>query len=81
VLEVPLAVGGAAAGARAMSGYPHPVEEVALRLLDGPPTVEVTFPVGGTTIATSGLYGAWQVEAEIVDGRRCHDPAGFSIGE
>ena len=78
---MPLAAGGAPATARTLAGYPYPVEEVAVRPLEGLAIVEVTLPVGGTAIASNGLYGVWQVEAAIADGPSCFDPATFTLGE
>ena len=57
---------------RKVPGYPYPVEvKVPVTTREsGEATVAVGFPVGGTQILASGLYGSWQVEA-LVDGTLC----------
>jgi hypothetical protein len=50
-------------------GYPRPVAEKALaRVTRGTATysaVSIPFPVGGTDIVSSGLYGSWKVQAHV----------------
>jgi hypothetical protein len=84
-ITVPVAAPGVPPAARAIEGYPRPVQEIAPR----PTTigterfqeVDVPFPVGGTQIVTSSLYGAWQVSARL-DGafQPCAPATVFTIG-
>lgn len=55
-------------GIRRLEDYPHPVEEILPRrgqTAEGAPIllVDAVFPVGGTAIGSSSLYGRWRVEA------------------
>jgi len=72
--------------ARRLPGYPYPVPVVRPVEVASPggvgtrQEVRVRFPVAGTTIVTSGLYGVWRVEASW-DGARtpCTAPVSFRI--
>lgn len=67
-----------------LPGYPYPVEvkapEISRVAGESIPSVEVRFPVGGTSIATSSLFGRWQVSG-MIDGveLRCFRPVSFGI--
>lgn len=56
-------------GARRLPGYPYPVPEHAPKTvkLDGRKyeSVELSFPVAGSAIVTSSLYGRWEVEVYL----------------
>lgn len=78
----PVREGGSAT--RRIPGYPYPVEVAVPELsrigTESVPAIEVGFPVGGTSIATSSLYGAWRIEP-LVDGvlLRCFPPKNFGL--
>jgi hypothetical protein len=61
---------------RKVEGYPYPLEVRYPEAGRGGPEPQVVtaFPVGGTHIQTSGLYGGWSVEA-AVDGTPCASTA------
>jgi hypothetical protein len=69
-ISVPIALGAATSGAatqeRKIDGYPHPqrVRRATHDTLAGADVqrIEVAFPVGGTDIVGSSLYGKWKVE-------------------
>lgn len=71
---------------RRLPGYPYPVTVAVpeVKRVDGEsvPSIEVRFPVGGTSIESSSLFGTWRVNG-MVDGveRRCFRPAVFAISE
>jgi hypothetical protein len=87
-IDVPVAptLEGRAAATRRLAGYPYPVRvrvpEPAQVRSAAVASVQVPFPVGGTAIETSSLYGAWMVKV-LVDGRptRCVQPLVFEIVE
>lgn len=87
-LDVPLAPdrGEEPLGVRRLPRYPYPVPVQALRseMVDGSKyeSVEVSFPVAGSTIVTSSLYGRWKVELSL-DGfsRPCGQPTFFELGQ
>ncbi|MFV2072115.1 MAG: hypothetical protein ACC742_05620 [Thermoanaerobaculales bacterium] len=85
-LDVPLAPekGEATPGVRRLPGYPYPIQVQALHpaMVDGTTyeSVDVSFPVAGSTIVTSSLYGRWKVEVSL-DGfdRPCGQPVFFEL--
>jgi len=87
VLDVPIArkKGEAPLGTRRLPGYPYPVKVQAPRNVistDGNPyaSVDVSFPVAGSAIVTSSLYGRWRVEVYMDGaGQPCSDPLFFQI--
>lgn len=87
-IDVPVAtsLGDRSAVTRRLAGYPYPVrvrapEAMAVRSLDVR-AIPVAFPVGGTTIGSSSLYGSWMVKV-LVDGKptRCVQPLVFEVTE
>ena len=87
-MDVPVSakIGSRDVESRKLPGYPYPVtvENPQVRRVAGEtaPEVQVRFPVGGTSIVTSSLYGMWRVVA-LIDGveQRCVRPLNFGIGE
>lgn len=69
-----------------VGGYPYPVKVQVARPVEVDGTklkvVSVPFPVAGSTIVTSSLYGKWRVEISL-DGaaRPCGRPRYFTIRE
>jgi hypothetical protein len=84
-LTVPVAIRGRTSPTRSVTGYPRSVPvQPLVRVTRGGSAyaaASTAFPVGGTDIVSSGLYGRWRVEAYI-DGaeQRCAAPASFVIG-
>ena len=86
--DVPVASGTEkrSQGARSLPGYPYPVPVKASRTVkvDGRKfeSVDVLFPVAGSTIVTSSLYGRWNVEVSL-DGAAdpCGKPTFFHLKE
>jgi hypothetical protein len=86
--DIPLASGGEKRSGRTRSlpGYPYPVkvhatqtEKAGGRTFE---SVMVSFPVAGTTIVTSSLYGRWKVELFLDgDSERCGRPTFFHLEE
>ena len=73
-MAFPIAPAGRVAGHRRIPDYPNPVSELRVATETGADglarnMVTVPFPVAGTTIVSSGLYGRWTVEARL-DGAR-----------
>ncbi len=74
-LDVPAAPGKGKTpmGRRRLAGYPYPVRIVAphtLKYENGVyDSIDVRFPVAGSTIETSSLYGKWKVEV-LMDGAK-----------
>jgi len=68
-IAVPLVDGTREATSRPVPGYPRPVPEKALAKVNrGTATysaASIPFPVGGTDIVSSGLYGQWRVQAHV----------------
>lgn len=69
-----------------LDGYPYPVKvQVANPVeVDGikKKVVDVRFPVAGSTIVTSSLYGKWRVELYLDDATEpCGQPRAFRILE
>jgi len=68
-IAVPTVDGTRPTTSRAVPGYPRPVAEKALaRVTRGTAAysaVSIPFPVGGTDIVSSGLYGSWKVQAHV----------------
>jgi len=87
-LDVPLAPekGEGPLGARRLPGYPYPVPVQAPHTVtigeQSYESVDVSFPVAGSTIVTSSLYGRWKVEI-FLDwaGEPCGEPAFFDIAQ
>jgi len=86
-IDVPIAPEGTRApGTRRLANYPYPVEVKVPenQKINGETvtSVQVRFPVGGTSIATSSLYGAWTVNG-LIDGKetRCFRPLTIHIFE
>ena len=83
-LAVPFARGAQTNAVRRIEGYSRPVPQQALTEVSRGSglfsAVSTTFPVGGTDIVSSGLYGRWQVEAYL-DGaqQRCAAAAPFTL--
>ena len=86
VLDVPIAKakGDAPLGTRRLPGYPYPVKVQAPRSVtvngNRYVSVDVSFPVGGSSIVTSSLYGQWRAEV-YMDGaeKPCSNPLYFQI--
>ena len=87
-IDVPITpeIGREGTQSRRLPGYPYPVTVAVpeVRRVAGElvPSIEVRFPVGGTSIATSSLFGMWRVNG-MVDGveLRCFRPMNFDIGQ
>ena len=86
-IDVPIAPAGTRLpGTRRLANYPYPVEVKVPeeQRINGETvaSVQVRFPVGGTSIATSSLYGAWTVNG-LIDGKetRCFRPLTINIFE
>ena len=87
-IDVPVTpeIGREGTQSRRLPGYPYPVTVAVpeVRRVAGElaPSIEVRFPVGGTSIATSSLFGMWRVNG-MVDGveLRCFRPMTFGIGQ
>jgi hypothetical protein len=83
-MAMPVAGRGQAARARAVEGYARPVAERPLTQVTRGrglfSAAATTFPVAGTDIVSSGLYGRWRVEA-YVDGseQRCAPASWFTL--
>jgi hypothetical protein len=83
-LVIPVAGGSKASATRSVDGYARPLPEQALqRVARGRgffAAASTAFPVAGTDIVSSGLYGRWRVEA-YVDGaeQRCAPAAWFTL--
>jgi hypothetical protein len=83
-LAVPVAGQGQALTARSVQGYASPVAERPMTQVTRGrmrySAASTTFPVAGTDIVSSGLYGRWRVEAYL-DGseQRCAPAAWFTI--
>ena len=88
VIDVPIApLGTRAPGTRKLPDYPYPVEvkvPTETKDVSGETvvSVQIRFPVGGTSIVTSSLYGEWHVTG-LIDGRelRCFRPLTINIFE
>ena len=67
----PIAAPNVARGRRAVAGYPRPLAEQPLRARGSGSAiryeVDFAFPVGGTDIVSTGLYGSWKVEPYLDD--------------
>jgi len=73
-MSFPIAASTRQTGQRRVPGYPDPLPEQQMfseRGLAGVNQyrIEVPFPVAGTDIVSSGLYGKWKLDA-ILDGAR-----------
>jgi hypothetical protein len=83
-LAVPVAKRGGPNLTRSVAGYPRPLPQQTLtraaRGKDLFAAASATFPVAGTDIVSSGLYGGWRVEAYL-DGaeQRCAPAAPFTL--
>ena len=83
-LAMPVAGRGRALGTRSVDGYARPLPQQAFaRVARGRgffAAASTTFPVAGTDIVSSGLYGRWRVEAYL-DGaeQRCAPAAWFAL--
>jgi hypothetical protein len=83
-LAMPVARSVAPNATRPVDGYARPLPQQALKQVirgRGPfAAASTTFPVGGTDIVSSGLYGRWRVEAYL-DGaeQRCAPAAPFTL--
>ncbi len=83
-LATPFAQGAQQDAVRPVEGYARPVAQQALRRVSRGRSqyaaVSTKFPVGGTDIVSSGLYGRWRVEAYL-DGaeQRCAPVASFNL--
>jgi hypothetical protein len=87
-LDVPysLSASEGGAGTRRIPGYPYPMRVLTpsgLELGRGSyNAIQVLFPVAGTSIVSSSLYGDWQVEGEVSgDNAGCISAAVFEITE
>ena len=86
--DVPLSSGNGnpSESARHLPGYPYPVPVHATRTVMAGgrkfESVDVSFPVAGSTIVTSSLYGRWAVEVYL-DGAAdpCGKPTFFHLRE
>ncbi len=83
-LAMPVARSAAPNATRRVEGYARPLPQQALKQVARGSgrfaSASTTFPVGGTDIVSSGLYGRWRVEAYL-DGaqQRCAPAASFSL--
>ncbi len=83
-LATPFARGAQPQAVRTVEGYARPVPQQALRQVSRGRSqyaaASTKFPVGGTDIVSSGLYGRWRVEAYL-DGaeQRCAPAASFNL--
>jgi hypothetical protein len=68
-MAIPIVDGTRAATSRTVPGYPRPVAEKALARVTRGTTAysaaAIPFPVGGTDIVSSGLYGQWKAQAHV----------------
>jgi hypothetical protein len=95
-LARPIAAVGRAPGSRTLPDYPDPVPELEpiaepvadasaettteVMTVGSQAKVEVPFPVAGTDIVSSGLYGAWKVEAFLDNAAKpCLKAATFTL--
>jgi len=86
--DVPVASGTEkrSQGARRLPGYPYPVPVQATSTMKAGKrkyeSVDITFPVAGSAIVTSSLYGRWTVEVYL-DGATdpCDKPEFFRLRE
>jgi hypothetical protein len=81
----PVAAPGAGVARRSVAGYPQPMREQALRAVSGAGTtsyaIDFVFPVGGTDIVSTGLYGTWKVEPFLDDAAMpCAKATSFVLG-
>lgn len=87
-IDVPVTpeIGREGTETRRLPNYPYPVTVAVpeIRRVAGEtvPSIEVGFPVGGTSIQSNSLYGMWRVNG-MVDGveLRCFRPMSFGIGQ
>ena len=87
-LDVPLAPakGEGPVGARTLPGYPYPVPVQKPHTVtvgeQSYQAVDVSFPVAGSAIVTSSLYGRWKVEL-FLDGaaQPCGEPTVFDLAQ
>jgi hypothetical protein len=83
-LAMPFARGAQPNATRPVDGYARPLPQQALKQVARGrglfAAASTTFPVGGTDIVSSGLYGRWSVEAYL-DGaeQRCAPAALFTL--
>ncbi|MCD4749528.1 MAG: hypothetical protein K8R59_09145 [Thermoanaerobaculales bacterium] len=82
-MDIPIAPSGTRApGKRTLPNYPYPVEVKVPNTTrpGGEPAIEVRFPVGGTSIVSSSLYGTWTVSG-LINGKelRCFRPLTITI--
>jgi hypothetical protein len=83
-LAMPVVGRGRVPGTRVVNGYARPLpQQMLARVPRGRgffTAASTTFPVAGTDILSSGLYGRWRVEA-YVDGaeQRCAPAAWFTL--
>ena len=91
-MKIPVATAAARSGDagdpvhRRVPGYPYPVPERILSLVDGSrgpeERVTVQFPVGGTQIVRNSLHGEWTVQTFLGDdGQPCGPAAVFLVTE
>jgi len=70
-MAVPINDGKRPAGERSVAGYPRPVRERTVTQVTRDraayAAVAIPFPVAGTDIVSSGLYGRWRVQAHFDD--------------
>jgi hypothetical protein len=70
-LDIPVASGmdKRSPGARNLPGYPYPVPVQKPKTMQAKgrkyTSLDINFPVAGTTIVTSSLYGRWKVEVYL----------------
>lgn len=81
----PIAALNAKGAMRSVSGYPQPVREQTLRNVSATGAsryaIDFTFPVGGTDIVSTGLYGTWKVEPYVDDAAApCAKATSFMLG-
>ena len=87
--DVPVASGNEkrSQGTRSLPGYPYPVPVRELHMTKAGgrnfASVDVPFPVAGSAIVTSSLYGRWKVEVSLDGGTTmCRNkPASFHLRE
>lgn len=83
-LPMPVTSRGLARTTRQVAGYPRPLPQQRLfrvtRSRSAYAAASTSFPVAGTDVVSSGLYGRWRVEAYLNGAeQRCAAPAWFDL--
>jgi hypothetical protein len=82
-MAMPVARGAMTNATRQVDGYARPLPQKPLTQVSRGRSLfaaaSTTFPVGGTDIVSSGLYGRWRVEAYLDGAEQRCAPAGFFV--